>query len=72
MAPADNMVAVETHTHVLQQGHLIGKAADVFASANTTVEVALRLVKSGKVNQGCYFGRLIQQVVRYGLQRRHI
>ena len=36
------------HTHVLQEGPVTGKAADVLAAANTAAEVALRLVRPGK------------------------
>ncbi|XP_076897071.1 ERBB-3 BINDING PROTEIN 1-like [Bidens hawaiensis] len=47
----DGFIAVVAHTHVLQQGPVTGRAADVIAAANASAEVALRLVKPGKKNQ---------------------
>ncbi|KAL4557903.1 hypothetical protein LXL04_036097 [Taraxacum kok-saghyz] len=47
----DGFIAVVAHTHVLQQGPVTGRAADVIAAANTAAEVALRLVRPGKKNQ---------------------
>ncbi|XP_024981523.1 ERBB-3 BINDING PROTEIN 1 [Cynara cardunculus var. scolymus] len=47
----DGFIAVVGHTHVLQQGPVTGRAADVIAAANTAAEVALRLVRPGKKNQ---------------------
>uniref|UniRef100_A0A251T580 ERBB-3 BINDING PROTEIN 1 n=1 Tax=Helianthus annuus TaxID=4232 RepID=A0A251T580_HELAN len=47
----DGFIAVVAHTHMLQQGPVTGRAADVIAAANTAAEVALRLVKPGKKNQ---------------------
>lgn len=44
----DGFIAVVAHTHVLQQGLVTGRAADVIAAANTAAEVALRLVRPGK------------------------
>lgn len=44
----DGFIAVVAHTHVLQQGPVTGRAADVIAAANTAAEVALRLVRPGK------------------------
>lgn len=44
----DGFIAVVAHTHVLQQGPIAGRAADVIAAANTAAEVALRLVRPGK------------------------
>lgn len=44
----DGFIAVVAHTHVLQQGPVTGRAADVITAANTAAEVALRLVKPGK------------------------
>lgn len=44
----DGFIAVVGHTHVLQQGPVTGRAADVIAAANTAAEVALRLVRPGK------------------------
>ncbi|VFQ76606.1 unnamed protein product [Cuscuta campestris] len=46
----DGFIAVLAHTHVLQEGPVTGKAADVIAAANTAAEVALRLVRPGKKN----------------------
>ncbi|RAL37348.1 unnamed protein product [Cuscuta campestris] len=46
----DGFIAVVAHTHVLQEGPVTGKAADVIAAANTAAEVALRLVRPGKKN----------------------
>ncbi|KAI3957675.1 hypothetical protein MKW92_009691, partial [Papaver armeniacum] len=43
----DGFIAVVGHTHVLQDGPVTGRAADVVAAANTAAEVALRLVKPG-------------------------
>ncbi|KAK1437135.1 hypothetical protein QVD17_02920 [Tagetes erecta] len=47
----DGFIAVVGHTHVLQEGPVTGRAADVIAAANTAAEVALRLVRPGKKNQ---------------------
>lgn len=44
----DGFIAVVGHTHVLQEGPVTGRAADVIAAANTAAEVALRLVRPGK------------------------
>ena len=44
----DGFIAVVAHTHVLQQGPVTGRQADVIAAANTAAEVALRLVRPGK------------------------
>lgn len=44
----DGFIAVVAHTHLLQQGPVTGKAADVIAAANTAAEVALRLVRPGR------------------------
>jgi len=44
----DGFIAAVAHTHVLQEGPITGRAADVIAAANTAAEVALRLVKPGK------------------------
>lgn len=44
----DGFIALVGHTHVLQQGPVTGRAADVIAAANTAAEVALRLVRPGK------------------------
>ncbi|KAI3836825.1 hypothetical protein MKW98_005158 [Papaver atlanticum] len=47
----DGFIAVVGHTHVLQDGPVTGRAADVISAANTAAEVALRLVKPGKKNK---------------------
>ncbi|KAL1816967.1 hypothetical protein DCAR_0521381 [Daucus carota subsp. sativus] len=47
----DGFIAVVAHTHVLQDGKVTGKAANVIAAANTAAEVALRLVRPGKKNK---------------------
>ncbi|ONK77060.1 uncharacterized protein A4U43_C02F2680 [Asparagus officinalis] len=47
----DGFIAVVAHTHVLQEGPVTGRAADVIAAANTASEVALRLVRPGKKNK---------------------
>lgn len=47
----DGFIAVVAHTHLLQQGPVTGRAADVIAAANTAAEVALRLVRPGKKNK---------------------
>lgn len=44
----DGFIAVVAHTHVLREGPVTGRAADVIAAANTAAEVALRLVRPGK------------------------
>jgi curved DNA binding protein len=44
----DGFIAVVAHTHVIHDGAVTGKAADVLAAANTAAEVALRLVRPGK------------------------
>ena len=44
-------IAAVAHTHVLQEGSVTGRAADVIAAANTAAEVALRLVRPGRKNQ---------------------
>jgi len=44
----DGFIAAVAHTHVLQDGPVTGRAADVIAAANTAAEVALRLVRPGK------------------------
>ncbi|KAG2686045.1 hypothetical protein I3760_10G157400 [Carya illinoinensis] len=47
----DGFIAVVAHTHVLQEGPVTGRAADVIAAANTAAEVALRLVRPGRNNK---------------------
>ncbi|XXG39711.1 hypothetical protein AAC387_Pa01g0599 [Persea americana] len=47
----DGFIAVVAHTHVLQEGPVSGRAADVIAAANTAAEVALRLVRPGRKNK---------------------
>ncbi|KAJ8624462.1 hypothetical protein MRB53_032992 [Persea americana] len=47
----DGFIAIVAHTHVLREGPVTGRAADVIAAANTAAEVALRLVKPGRKNK---------------------
>ncbi|WVY93984.1 hypothetical protein V8G54_033072 [Vigna mungo] len=47
----DGFIAAVAHTHVLQDGPVSGRAANVIAAANTAAEVALRLVRPGKKYQ---------------------
>lgn len=47
----DGFIAVVAHTHVIREGPVTGRAADVIAAANTAAEVALRLVRPGKKNK---------------------
>lgn len=47
----DGFIATVAHTHVIQEGALTGRKADVLAAANTAAEVALRLVRPGKKNK---------------------
>lgn len=47
----DGFIALVAHTHVLQEGAITGRQADVMAAANTAAEVALRLVRPGKKNK---------------------
>ncbi|XP_062173117.1 ERBB-3 BINDING PROTEIN 1 [Alnus glutinosa] len=47
----DGFIAVVAHTHVLQEGPVTGRAADVIAATNTAAEVALRLVRPGRKNK---------------------
>jgi methionine aminopeptidase len=44
----DGFIAVVAQTHVLQEGPVTGRAADVIAAANTAAEVALRLLRPGR------------------------
>eukprot|EP00252_Welwitschia_mirabilis_P019011 TRINITY_DN428_c0_g1_i1.p1 TRINITY_DN428_c0_g1~~TRINITY_DN428_c0_g1_i1.p1 ORF type:complete len:394 (+),score=110.68 TRINITY_DN428_c0_g1_i1:287-1468(+) len=47
----DGFIAVVAHTHVVKEGPVTGRGADVIAAANTAAEVALRLVRPGKKNK---------------------
>ncbi|GAB4833992.1 ERBB-3 BINDING PROTEIN 1 [Ancistrocladus abbreviatus] len=47
----DGFIAIVAHTHVIQEGPVTGRKADVIAAANTAAEVALRLVRPGKKNK---------------------
>ncbi|XP_021753871.1 ERBB-3 BINDING PROTEIN 1-like [Chenopodium quinoa] len=47
----DGFIAVVAHTHVIQEGPVTGRQADVLAATNTAAEVALRLVRPGKKNK---------------------
>ena len=44
----DGFIAAVAHTHIIQEGPVTGRKADVIAAANTAAEVALRLVRPGK------------------------
>ncbi|XP_020880124.1 ERBB-3 BINDING PROTEIN 1 isoform X2 [Arabidopsis lyrata subsp. lyrata] len=46
----DGFIALVGHTHVLQEGPVTGRKADVIRAANTAADVALRLVRPGKKN----------------------
>ncbi|KAK1286949.1 Methionine aminopeptidase 2A [Acorus calamus] len=47
----DGFITVVAHTHVIKEGPITGRAADVIAATNTAAEVALRLVRPGKKNK---------------------
>ncbi|KAJ8425065.1 hypothetical protein Cgig2_004289 [Carnegiea gigantea] len=47
----DGFIATVARTHVIQEGPVTGRKADVIAAANTAAEVALRLVRPGKKNK---------------------
>ncbi|KAH9620519.1 hypothetical protein KSS87_002444 [Heliosperma pusillum] len=47
----DGFIATVAHTHVIQEGPITGRKADVIAATNTAAEVALRLVRPGKKNK---------------------
>ncbi|KAJ8445932.1 hypothetical protein Cgig2_009861 [Carnegiea gigantea] len=53
----DGFIAAVAHTHIIQEGPVTGRKADVIAAANTAAEVALRLVRPGK-KVDIYFERL--------------
>ena len=55
----DGFIAVVAHTHVVQQGPVTGRAADVLAAVNTAGEVALRLVRPGRNVSSLFLGCLI-------------
>lgn len=57
----DGFIAVVAHTHVLQEGPVTGRAADVIAAANTAAEVALRLVRPGR--KVSLFGRVNYSII---------
>ncbi|KAL5198410.1 hypothetical protein ABZP36_001922 [Zizania latifolia] len=44
----DGFIAVVAHTHVIKDGPVTERAADVLAAANTAAEVALRPIRHGK------------------------
>jgi len=44
----DGFVAVVAHTHMLCDGPVKGRAADVLMACHTAAEVALRLVRPGR------------------------
>ncbi|CAM6069485.1 unnamed protein product [Sphagnum tenellum] len=47
----DGFVAVVAHTHMLCDGPVKGRAADVLMACHTAAEVALRLVRPGRKNK---------------------
>ncbi|XP_074317521.1 ERBB-3 BINDING PROTEIN 1 [Silene latifolia] len=47
----DGFIATVAHTHVIQEGPITGRKADVIAATNTAAEVALRLARPGKKNK---------------------
>ncbi|KAL9242589.1 hypothetical protein vseg_016575 [Gypsophila vaccaria] len=47
----DGFIATAAHTHVVQDGPVTGRKADVIAATNAAAEVALRLVRPGKKNK---------------------
>ena len=55
----DGFIALVGHTHVLQEGPVTGRKADVIAAANTAAEVALRLVRPGKKVTTCFYGGVL-------------
>ncbi|KAG9151175.1 hypothetical protein Leryth_002751 [Lithospermum erythrorhizon] len=75
----DGFIAVVAHTHVLQEGAITGRAADVIAAANTAAEVALRLVRPGKKNKdvteaiqkvaGAYGCKIVEGVLTHQLKQ---
>lgn len=60
----DGFVAVVAHTHVLCEGPITGRAADVLAAAHTAAEVALRLVRPGKKVSTCVYFSGLQYLER--------
>lgn len=56
----DGFIALVAHTHVLQEGPITGRKADVIAAANTAAEVALRLVRPGKKVTSCLYGAYVE------------
>jgi len=59
----DGFVAVVAHTHVLSEGPVTGRAADVLAAAHTAAEVALRLVRPGKkVGDWSFVSHVVEQM----------
>ncbi|KAI4341858.1 hypothetical protein MLD38_026532 [Melastoma candidum] len=75
----DGFIAIVAHTHVIQEGPITGKAADVIAAANTAPEVALRLLRPGKKNKdvmealqkiaAAYDCRLVEGVLSHQLKQ---
>jgi methionine aminopeptidase len=59
----DGLIAVVAHTHVITNGPVMGRAADVLITAHTTVELAMRLVRSRKKDKDV--AEAIQKVVAY-------
>ncbi|XP_010920808.1 ERBB-3 BINDING PROTEIN 1 isoform X1 [Elaeis guineensis] len=75
----DGFIAVVAHTHVLQEGPITGRAADVIAAANTAADVALRLVRPGRKNKdvteaiqkvaGAYDCKIVEGVLSHQLKQ---
>lgn len=57
----DGFIDVVAHTHVLQDGRVIVRVADLIDTANTGIEVALRLVRPWRKNK--YITEVVQKVV---------
>ncbi|XP_047325620.1 ERBB-3 BINDING PROTEIN 1-like [Impatiens glandulifera] len=75
----DGFIALVAHTHVIQDGAITGRQADVIAAANTAAEVALRLVRPGKKNKdvteaiqkvaGAYDCKIVEGVLSHQLKQ---
>ncbi|XP_047321492.1 ERBB-3 BINDING PROTEIN 1-like [Impatiens glandulifera] len=75
----DGFIAVVAHTHVLHDGPVTGRQADVIAAANTAAEVALRLVRPGRKNKdvteaiqkvaGAYDCKIVEGVLSHQLKQ---
>ncbi|KAG6492587.1 hypothetical protein ZIOFF_047550 [Zingiber officinale] len=61
----DGFITVVAHTHVIQEGPVTGRAADVIVAANTAAEVALRLVRPGKKFTNLKYSKVEIDEVRF-------